>query len=249
MRECRGCQHPPGSEVPIPGQEGRHPSPASGSRAMMRSWHGSIPAALVPLTSMIADDAETRSPRRPHGPRGLRALPRGCSAARDRERTVRGLRRRHRRRPRHPTGPGGPRYTRRANFLAAGSQCRHRSRARDVLALGARRRPDRLSAAAQLGRMDVHRGGVPFPLTVLMSALVINGARTDPGSVPLLSLWAILGEIAFYPVGPASPVVLALPRRARAEQELAMGGARADRRHGARAAQLRPPPRPVQRPG
>jgi signal transduction histidine kinase len=40
----------------------------------------------------------------------------------------------------------------------------------------------------------------PFPLAMLLSALVVHGARTDPGSVPLLSLWATLGEYAIYPV-------------------------------------------------
>ena len=40
----------------------------------------------------------------------------------------------------------------------------------------------------------------PFPLTVLTYAVVLYGARTEPGSVPLLSLWATLGEYAIYPV-------------------------------------------------
>lgn len=41
---------------------------------------------------------------------------------------------------------------------------------------------------------------VPFPLAIICTALVRYGARTEPGSVPLLSLWAILGEFAFYPI-------------------------------------------------
>ena len=40
----------------------------------------------------------------------------------------------------------------------------------------------------------------PFPLAILLSALVVYGARSDPGSVPLLSLWATLGEYCIYPV-------------------------------------------------
>jgi signal transduction histidine kinase len=40
----------------------------------------------------------------------------------------------------------------------------------------------------------------PFPMAILLSALVLYGARTDPGSVPLLSLWATLGEYSIYPV-------------------------------------------------
>ena len=38
----------------------------------------------------------------------------------------------------------------------------------------------------------------PFPVTVLTYAVVIYGARTEPGSVPLLSLWATIGDYAIY---------------------------------------------------
>ena len=38
----------------------------------------------------------------------------------------------------------------------------------------------------------------PFPLTVLTYAVILYGARTEPGSVPLLSLWATLGDYIIY---------------------------------------------------
>jgi signal transduction histidine kinase len=42
--------------------------------------------------------------------------------------------------------------------------------------------------------------GAPFPLLTLTQALVIHGVKADPGSVPLVGLWATLGEYALYPI-------------------------------------------------
>ncbi|HUF60000.1 MAG TPA: histidine kinase [Actinomycetota bacterium] len=42
--------------------------------------------------------------------------------------------------------------------------------------------------------------GAPFPLLTLGQALVIFGLKAEPGSVPLVGLWATLGEYAFYPI-------------------------------------------------
>jgi signal transduction histidine kinase len=42
--------------------------------------------------------------------------------------------------------------------------------------------------------------GAPFPLLTLGQALVILGLKADPGSVPLVGLWATLGEYALYPI-------------------------------------------------
>ncbi|HEX6400472.1 MAG TPA: sensor histidine kinase [Actinomycetota bacterium] len=42
--------------------------------------------------------------------------------------------------------------------------------------------------------------GAPFPLLTLAQALVIHGVKADPGSVPLVGLWATLGEYALYPI-------------------------------------------------
>ncbi len=42
--------------------------------------------------------------------------------------------------------------------------------------------------------------GAPFPLLTLGQALVIHGLKADPGSVPLVGLWATLGEYALYPI-------------------------------------------------
>jgi signal transduction histidine kinase len=42
--------------------------------------------------------------------------------------------------------------------------------------------------------------GAPFPLLTLGQALVIYGTKAEPGSVPLLGLWATLGEYALYPI-------------------------------------------------
>jgi signal transduction histidine kinase len=42
--------------------------------------------------------------------------------------------------------------------------------------------------------------GAPFPLLTLTQALVIHGVKAEPGSVPLVGLWATLGEYALYPI-------------------------------------------------
>jgi signal transduction histidine kinase len=42
--------------------------------------------------------------------------------------------------------------------------------------------------------------GAPFPLLTLAQALVIYGVKAEPGAVPLVGLWATLGEYALYPI-------------------------------------------------
>jgi signal transduction histidine kinase len=42
--------------------------------------------------------------------------------------------------------------------------------------------------------------GAPFPLLTLGQALVIYGVKADPGSVPLVGIWAVIGEYALYPL-------------------------------------------------
>ncbi|HEV2952287.1 MAG TPA: hypothetical protein VGZ51_09290, partial [Actinomycetota bacterium] len=42
--------------------------------------------------------------------------------------------------------------------------------------------------------------GAPFPLLTLWQALVIYGVKADPGSIPLIGVWATLGEYALYPI-------------------------------------------------
>ena len=42
--------------------------------------------------------------------------------------------------------------------------------------------------------------GAPFPLATLGQALVIHGLKAEPGSVPLVGLWATVGEYALYPI-------------------------------------------------
>jgi signal transduction histidine kinase len=42
--------------------------------------------------------------------------------------------------------------------------------------------------------------GAPFPMLTLGQPLVILGLKGDPGSVPLVGLWATLGEYALYPI-------------------------------------------------
>ena len=42
--------------------------------------------------------------------------------------------------------------------------------------------------------------GVPFPLLSLTQALMIYGLKVEPGSVPLIGVWATLGEYSLYPV-------------------------------------------------
>jgi signal transduction histidine kinase len=42
--------------------------------------------------------------------------------------------------------------------------------------------------------------GAPFPLTALSQALVIYGLKANPGSIPLIGLWATFGEYALYPI-------------------------------------------------
>ena len=42
--------------------------------------------------------------------------------------------------------------------------------------------------------------GVAFPLIALLQALMIYGVKADPGAVPLIGLWATVGEYALYPI-------------------------------------------------
>lgn len=42
--------------------------------------------------------------------------------------------------------------------------------------------------------------GAPLPLLTLIQALIRYGVRIDPGAVPLLGVWAVLGEFMLYPV-------------------------------------------------
>ena len=42
--------------------------------------------------------------------------------------------------------------------------------------------------------------GAPFPLLSLSQALVIYAFKARPGSVPLVGVWAVLGEYALYPI-------------------------------------------------
>ncbi len=42
--------------------------------------------------------------------------------------------------------------------------------------------------------------GLPFPLISFLQALMIYGVKADPGAVPLIGLWATLGEYALYPI-------------------------------------------------
>ena len=42
--------------------------------------------------------------------------------------------------------------------------------------------------------------GAPFPLLTLGQGLVILGLKADPGSVPLVGVWATLGEYSLYPI-------------------------------------------------
>ena len=42
--------------------------------------------------------------------------------------------------------------------------------------------------------------GAPFPLLTLAQALVVYGVKAEPGAVPLVGLWATLGEYALYPI-------------------------------------------------
>jgi signal transduction histidine kinase len=42
--------------------------------------------------------------------------------------------------------------------------------------------------------------GAPFPVLTLAQGLVVYGLKADPGSVPLIGLWATIGEYALYPI-------------------------------------------------
>ena len=42
--------------------------------------------------------------------------------------------------------------------------------------------------------------GAPFALITLSQSLVAYGIKADPGSIPWVGLWAILGEYALYPI-------------------------------------------------
>ena len=42
--------------------------------------------------------------------------------------------------------------------------------------------------------------GAPFPILSLMQGLMLYGLRADPGSVPLIGVWATIGEFALYPI-------------------------------------------------
>jgi signal transduction histidine kinase len=53
--------------------------------------------------------------------------------------------------------------------------------------------------------------GAPFPLLTLIQAVVIYGVKAEPGSVPLLGLWATIGEYGIYPVALLPLLVLLFP--------------------------------------
>jgi signal transduction histidine kinase len=42
--------------------------------------------------------------------------------------------------------------------------------------------------------------GAPFPILTLAQALVVYDLKADPGSIPLIGLWATIGEYALYPI-------------------------------------------------
>jgi signal transduction histidine kinase len=42
--------------------------------------------------------------------------------------------------------------------------------------------------------------GMPFPLLSLGQSAVIYGVKVEPGSIPLMSVWATIGEFALYPL-------------------------------------------------
>ncbi len=42
--------------------------------------------------------------------------------------------------------------------------------------------------------------GAPFPVLALAQTLVVRGLKVDPGSVPLIGLWAMIGEYSLYPL-------------------------------------------------
>ena len=42
--------------------------------------------------------------------------------------------------------------------------------------------------------------GMPFPLLSLGQSAVIYGVKVEPGSIPLMSVWATIGEYALYPL-------------------------------------------------
>jgi signal transduction histidine kinase len=42
--------------------------------------------------------------------------------------------------------------------------------------------------------------GMPFPLLSLGQSAVIYGLKVEPGSIPLMSVWATIGEYALYPL-------------------------------------------------
>jgi len=42
--------------------------------------------------------------------------------------------------------------------------------------------------------------GMPFPLLSLGQPAVIYGVKVEPGSIPLMSVWATIGEFALYPL-------------------------------------------------
>lgn len=53
--------------------------------------------------------------------------------------------------------------------------------------------------------------GLALPAGGLASTLVVTGVKTDPGSVPLVGLWAVISEYVFLPVVLLPPALPALP--------------------------------------
>ncbi|MGH2671916.1 MAG: ATP-binding protein [Actinomycetota bacterium] len=53
--------------------------------------------------------------------------------------------------------------------------------------------------------------GAPFPLLTLMQALVLYGVKADPGAIPLVGLWAAIGEYALYPIALLPLLLLLYP--------------------------------------
>lgn len=53
--------------------------------------------------------------------------------------------------------------------------------------------------------------GAPFPLLSLAQAVMVYGLKVEPGSIPLISAWATLGEYALYPTAMVPLLFLLYP--------------------------------------
>ncbi len=71
--------------------------------------------------------------------------------------------------------------------------------------------------------------GMPLLVLALCQAVLVYGLRTEPGSAPFMTAWALLGENALYPVVLIPLLFLLYPDGHVPESAVAMGGARADR--------------------